>query len=223
MYNEIRSVDRSFRRVIRACKERGVIYEIILIDNNSYDGTREWVAARDESNVIKIFNKKNLGKGGSIKEAIKRANGKYFVIYDPDEEYEPSAIWDSIEKIQLTNADCVLASRTLGGRKKYKYLANYYGVVFLTGLINLLYGTKLTDTATAVKTFNLKFLKQAKLISNGFNLDFELVCRIAKMGGSIEEVQANYYPRSKKEGKKLKAFKDGILSLGIIILTRILG
>jgi dolichol-phosphate mannosyltransferase len=220
MYNEIRSIEKAFLNLDKQCIEKSISYEIILVDNNSNDGTKEWVAACDADNVIKIFNEKNLGKGGSIKRAIRVASGKYFVIYDPDQEYEPAAIWDSIEKMEVTNAECVLASRTLGGRKEYKYLVNYYGVMFLTALINILYGTKLTDSATAVKCFNLNFLKRIKLVSNGFNLDFELVCRVAKMGGLIEEVQANYFPRSKSEGKKLKVFKDGILSLAVIIRLR---
>ena len=108
----------------------------------------------------------------------------------------------------------------MGERKIYKYAINYYGVIFLSKVINFLYGTSLTDTATAIKCFKSDFIKNVPLKSNGFNLDFELVCRTALSGGKIEEVSVNYFPRTKKEGKKIKAYKDGIQSLLVILRDR---
>ena len=94
-------------------------------------------------------------------------------------------------------------------------------MIFLSKVINLLYKTNLTDTATAIKCFNSDFIKVIPLESNGFNLDFELVCRTAITGGKIEEVSVNYFPRSKSEGKKIRAFKDGFESILVILRDRI--
>ncbi len=217
VFNEIRVIKDSFESLKKDCDDRDLAFEIIIVDNNSSDGTREWLESCEDESVIKIYNKVNIGNGGSIKKAIKAAKGEYLVIFDPDQEYENVAIWDSLLKIEVTGAKCILGSRRLGGRRIYKYPLNYYGVVMLTTLINILYGTKLTDAATAVKCFDLGFLKSIPLVSNGFNLDFELVCRVAQCGGNIDEVQANYFPRSKAEGKKINAVKDGLLSLIVII------
>ena len=222
VFNEIRVISDSFERLKKDCDDKGFGFEIIIVDNNSSDGTREWLESCEDESVIKIYNEVNIGKGGSIKKAIKAAKGEYLVIFDPDQEYENSAIWDSLIKIEATTAKCVLGSRRLGNRRIYKYPLNYYGVVLLTTLINILYGTKLTDAATAVKCFDLNFLKSLPLVSNGFNLDFELVCRVAKYGGNIEEVKVNYFPRSKDEGKKINALKDGLLSLIVILRVRFL-
>jgi dolichol-phosphate mannosyltransferase len=219
VFDEIRVIQDSFERLKKDCDNRGLRFEIIIVDNNSSDGTREWLESFEDDSVVKIFNKVNIGKGGSIKKAINVAKGEYLVIFDPDQEYENVTIWDSLLKIEETGAKCVLGSRRLGNRRNYKYPLNYYGVVVLTTLINILYGTKLTDAATAVKCFDLDFLKSIPLISNGFNLDFELVCRVAQRGGNIDEVQANYFPRSKAEGKKLNALRDGFLSLIVILIT----
>ena len=116
---------------------------------------------------------------------------------------------------------CVLGSRRLDQHSNYKYAINYYGVVFLSFCINLLYRTSLTDTATAIKCFDTNFIKNVPLVSDGFNLDFELVCRVARLGGKIEEVNVNYFPRSKEEGKKIKAIQDGFASLIVIFRDRL--
>tara|TARA_B100000989_G_scaffold151108_1_gene112692 strand:- start:29675 stop:30373 length:699 start_codon:yes stop_codon:yes gene_type:complete len=220
VYNEIRFIDKSFKELYKNCEKKQLEYEILIIDNASSDGTKEWLESLCNEKVIKIFNNKNIGKGGSIKKAINKAVGEYLIIFDPDQEYEIQSIWDCLDQLKKTNATCVLGSRLLGEKKIYKYATNYYGVIFLSKLINFLYRTNLTDTATAIKCFKSDFIKNVPLKSNGFNLDFELVCRTALLGGKIEEVSVNYFPRTKKEGKKIKALKDGSQSLIVILRDR---
>ena len=220
VYNEIRVINESFERLKKDCEAKDFGIEIIIVDNDSDDGTTAWLNSCEHPSVVKIFNSQNIGKGGSVKKAIAIAQGEYLIIFDPDQEYDTSAIWDALNKIEGTDAQCVLGSRRLNQKAKYIYSLNYYGVVFLTTVINILYRTRLTDTATAVKCFDLKFLKGIPLVSNGFNLDFELVCRVAKCGGKIIEFDANYSPRSRSEGKKLRAFKDGSQSLIVILKIR---
>ncbi len=220
VFNEISFIEESYKELIDSCESKKIKYELIIIDNNSNDGTKDWLNSKNHIKVKKIFNKSNIGKGGSIKKGIEFSNGKYLIIFDPDREYEVNSIWDCLERIKKSDAVCVLGSRLLGERKIYKYAINYYGVIFLSKIINFLYRTSLTDTATAIKCFKSDFIKNVPLKSNGFNLDFELVCRTALSGGKIEEVSVNYFPRTKKEGKKIKAFKDGIQSLLVILRDR---
>ncbi len=222
VYNEIRVIEQSFQELFEDCEKQQLEYEIIVIDNASTDGTREWLETLTNSKVTKIFNQKNIGKGGSIKKALLRASGEFSIIFDPDQEYETRSIWQCLDMIEQSSAECVLGSRRLEQQKIYKYALNYYGVVFLSFVINVLYGTSLTDSATAVKCFRSDFIKKIPLVSNGFNLDFELVCRVAKFGGKIEEVHVNYFPRTKAEGKKINAIRDGISSLIVIIRDRFL-
>jgi dolichol-phosphate mannosyltransferase len=221
VYNEIRVIEKSFQELYRDCESKEMEYEIIIVDNNSSDGTKEWLDSLENPSVTKVFNEKNIGKGGSIKKGIGIASGKFLIIFDPDQEYETQSIWDCLNKIESSGAQCILGSRRLEQHRNYKYAINYYGVVFLSSFINLLYNTSLTDTATAIKCFNTKFLKNVPLVSDGFNLDFELVCRVARLGGKIEEVNVNYFPRSKAEGKKIKALQDGFASLIVILRDRL--
>ena len=77
-----------FINIIKASKKN---YEIIIVDNNSTDGTIQKLRELKKKNVYKnirfIFNKNNLGKGGSVKKACKISKGKYCCIFDIDECY----------------------------------------------------------------------------------------------------------------------------------------
>ena len=55
--------------------------------------------------------------------------------------------------------------------------------------------------------------------SKGFALDFEIICKVLRLGYYITEFPVNYVQRSRKEGKKIKAV-DGFIALIVIILER---
>jgi GT2 family glycosyltransferase len=170
-----------------------------------------------------LFNDANLGKGASIKRGIASSNGKYVVIHDPDLEYEASDVWDLLNAAREENARVVLGSRVLGGEHiSYQYRANYLGVMFLTACINVLYRSRLTDPATAMKLLDGDLARSLKLRSTGFDLDFEIVVRLLRLGHNIVEKRVKYIPRTRTEGKKLRAWRDGLHALRVILRDRIL-
>ena len=66
----------------------------------------------------------------------------------------------------------------------------------------------------------LEVARSLNLGTSGFDLDFELPCRLIKRGYEIVEVPIAYHPRGFEEGKKIKAFRDGFRSLWAIVKTR---
>jgi len=96
----------------------------------------------------------------------------------------------SLLLLHETKAQCVLAIRLLHGDPAFHYAINYIGVKSLTAIVNVLYGQKLTDIAKAIKMFHGNFVRGIKLSRNGFNLDFELVCRKSY----VEEKLLKYQP-----------------------------
>jgi glycosyltransferase involved in cell wall biosynthesis len=219
-YNEIGRIEKSYEDLLESRKNRNEKIEILFIDNGSTDGTREWLQTITDPDVKLIFNETNLGKGGSIKKGIQLSEGKYVVIHDPDFEYRAADVWKCYDHAKETGAAFVLGSRILGDEVRYEYLANYLGVKFLSFVINVLYGCRLTDTATAMKLLDGDVIRSLSLRCNGFDLDFELVTRVARSGGRIVEVPAEYYPRTVAEGKKIKAIQDGLASLKVILKDR---
>ena len=60
-------------------------------------------------------------------------------------------------------------------------------------------------------------MKDLILKTNGFDFEFDVLCKFAKKGHKISEFPIKYFPRSIAEGKKLRAFKDGFFILWIIL------
>ena len=222
-YNEIDRIQPALEDVYSSLDGRTNSCEIIILDNGSDDGTREWLQGLKLPEVRVFFNEANLGKGGSIKLGIAASTGRHVVIHDPDMEYKAADVWELLNTAREENAQLVLGSRMLGGENiSYHYRANYVGVMFLAGCINLLYGSRLTDPATAMKMLEGDFARSLKLRSTGFDLDFEIVVRALRLGHKIVEKRVRYIPRTRAEGKKLRAWRDGFLSLRVILRDRIL-
>jgi glycosyltransferase involved in cell wall biosynthesis len=195
--------------------------EIIIVDNCSTDGTRELLQELELPNGQVIFHPRNLGKGSSVRTAIKHCSGDYAIIQDADLEYDPAEYHRFLERIPNEHPAAIYGSRTLGGRAVYEYAANYLGVRFLTWLTNVLYGASLTDVATGSKMIHVDVLKSLNLTGTGFDLDFELTDKILRAGHEIVEVPVTYRPRSVAEGKKIRAW-DGLWALKVIIRDRFL-
>lgn len=195
--------------------------EVIIVDNFSTDGTREILQTIDAPNVKVILHPRNLGKGASVRTAIRHCTGDYAVIQDADLEYDPADYPLYVEQIAQRRPAAIYGSRTLGGRATYEYVTNYLGVRFLTWLTNLLYGARLTDVATGAKMVRLDVLESLHLTGSGFDLDFELTDKILRAGYEIVEIPASYRPRTVAEGKKIRVW-DGFWALRVIVRDRLL-
>jgi glycosyltransferase involved in cell wall biosynthesis len=219
VFNEIERAPMAIEDLLQSIERSKINAEILIIDNASTDGTREWLTNINNSLIKVILNNSNLGKGGSIKKGIIQSRGDYVVIHDPDMEYKAEDIWPLLEKVKSNKAGMGLGSRLMNGKISTQYILNYFGVVLLTKCINILYNSDLTDSATALKICDGDLVRKLNFISNGFDLDFELVVRILRCGYKIVERETSYNPRSIREGKKIKA-SDGISALIVIIRDR---
>ena len=194
--------------------------EIIVVDNNSTDGTREILQQLDEPTINIIYHQENLGKGMSIRTGIKNMTGDYMIIQDADREYDPAEHSKFCQHVDETGELAIFGSRILGGQVKYEYMRAYLGVRFLTLLTNLLFGGHLTDVATATKMVEANLVKSLNLTCMGFDLDFELADKILLSGHQIEELPIKYNPRTYADGKKITVI-DGLKALLIMFRDRL--
>ncbi|RMF37672.1 MAG: glycosyltransferase family 2 protein [Chloroflexi bacterium] len=223
VYNERKTILTVLDRVRAVDLGEDWEKEILVVDNFSTDGTRELLRSVEGPEVRVIYHPRNLGKGASIRTGIAHATGDYLVIQDADLEYDPADLPLLLEKINPTHTVAVFGSRRLGGRAIYRYAKNYWGVVFLTALTNRLFGGRLTDVAVGTKMVRLDVLRSLNLRGSGFDLDFELPCKLLKAGHEIVEVPISYKPRTVEEGKKIRAFRDGLRALWVILRERLIG
>ena len=90
VFNEIKTIEKILRKINNVELQNNIQKEIIIIDNNSSDGTKEFLKKIPISNNLKIFfQEKNLGKGNSIIMGIRESTGNLIVFQDADLEYDP--------------------------------------------------------------------------------------------------------------------------------------
>lgn len=223
VYNECGTVLRVLDRVLAVPIRK----EIVIIDNCSTDGTRQLLhsletgAMNNGDSIRTVFQPRNLGRGTSVRTGLSHCTGDYTITQGADLEYDPAEWSIAIDKALHEDLDAVFGSRTLGGRAVYVYRQNYLGVLFFNNLINLLYGSRYTDCATECKLLRTATFKSLDLQCSGFDLDFEICTRLALGGHSFAEVPISYRPRSIAEGKKLRAVRDGLAALRVILRDRV--
>lgn len=219
-YNERDSIGDVLEKTKRAALGNGWEKEIIVVDNNSTDGTREFLRELDDPDVQTIFHKRNLGKGSSIRTGFARATGTYYFIQDADSEYDPFEQPAFCRKAEETAAPAVFGSRVLGGEVRSRYLRTLLGNRIITWLANFLFGGDLTDVATASKMVRADVAKSLHLTGKGFDLDFELPAKLLMAGHEIVEIPISYAPRSYEEGKKIGG-RDFLEAVWAMLRTRL--
>ena len=219
-YNEQATIMTVLERIQAVNFGPDVETEIIVVDNCSTDGTRDLLRTVTAPNVKIIYQPHNMGKGMSIRTAVEHMTGDYGVIQDADLEYHPNELVKLLAEARAHNAPAVFGSRVLGGHAKYKYAHAYFGVRVMTTITNILFGSRLTDVATAIKMVRGDVFKSLNLVCAGFDLDFELVNKTLLAGHEIREVAIDYTPRTYEEGKKIKV-SDGLRGLMVMLRDRI--
>lgn len=222
VFNEKATILEIVRRVQQTPLGKNWEKEIIIVDNQSTDGTRDLLQKITDNNVRIIYQPENKGKGGSIRTAIPLCTGDFTITQDADLEYHPRQYPRLLEKALTNNLDVVYGSRVLGGKRYHHYAVNYWGVRLLTILTNLLFRTRYTDVATNYKLVRTPLLQSLTLRCSGFDLDFEISNKLALKTKRIDEVPIDFEPRTYAEGKKIK-LRDGIHAVLIILRDRIDG
>jgi len=118
-YNEEKTVGEVVKRLL-AVPFKEWTAEIIVVDDGSTDGTHS-VLANLPQEVRVITLRKNMGKGGAVKEGIAAATGEWAIIQDADLECLPEEIPSLLQPLKniLPNQKvAVMGSRELGRRKQ---------------------------------------------------------------------------------------------------------
>ena len=100
-YNEIETIEEIIGRVLAVDLEK----ELLIIDDGSTDGTREFLSKLSEPRIRVFFQEKNQGKGAAVRRGIAEANGDVVVIQDADLEYNPEEYHRLLEPSLSGQAD----------------------------------------------------------------------------------------------------------------------
>lgn len=212
LYNE-RSTFPTLMEMLVQKQIPDVEIEIILIESNSSDGSREMALEyRDHPRVKLILEERPRGKGHAVRNGLKHATGDVILFQDADLEYDLDDYEALIEPILGYRQNFVLGSRHSETTRLWKIrkfddqpglaaLANMAHLFFLT-LFNVLYGQRMSDPFTMFKVFRRECLYGLQFESNRFDFDWEIVIKLLRKGYCPLELPVNYRARSFGEGRR---------------------
>ncbi len=227
VYNEEQTIEEVVRKVISVNLNSKMSKEVIIVDDCSSDKTQAILKRIKKQSSLKIFrHKKNLGKGAAIRTGIKYSKGKILIIQDADLEYNPKYYNQLLEPLSSNEISVVYGNRffdyplKLWGKDKTILPHHWLANKFLTGLLNIFFGSSISDMETGYKVFKREVLDGINLESNRFEVEVELTAKILLKGYKIYEVPISVNPRSHKEGKKI-SWKDGFIATWALFKYRL--
>jgi 2-polyprenyl-3-methyl-5-hydroxy-6-metoxy-1,4-benzoquinol methylase len=228
-FNEVKTFAALMEALLRK-EVPNLQMEIIVVESNSTDGTREAALKYQAHARVKlILEDQPRGKGHAVRTGLNAATGDFVLIQDADLEYDLEDYDALLEPLVTGRAAFVLGSRH-GGRNVWKMrqftgqhglsLFLNFGHWFFTTLINTLFFQRLRDPFTMFKVFRRDCLYALEFECNRFDFDFELLIKLIRKGYRPVELPVNYRSRSFKEGKKVRMFRDPLTWLKALARLR---
>jgi glycosyltransferase involved in cell wall biosynthesis len=100
IFNELESLPELYRRVTEVLASQSDPWELILIDDGSTDGSREWIGeiAQSDLHVHPVIFARNFGHQVAVTAGLDKCRGDALVIMDADLQDPPEVIPELIEK-----------------------------------------------------------------------------------------------------------------------------
>jgi 2-polyprenyl-3-methyl-5-hydroxy-6-metoxy-1,4-benzoquinol methylase len=217
VYNEIATFEPMITQLL-ALELSDLEKEVIIVESNSTDGTRDVVLRyRDHPQVKVILEDRPRGKGFAVRTGFQHATGDFIIIQDADLEYDLNDYPALLRPLMNGRRCFVLGSRHSDDSewhiRKFENEPLKSGIlnlghIFFRTAFNLLYRQRLKDPFTMYKVFLRDCLDGLHFESNRFDFDYELVIKLLRKGYQPVEVPINYRSRSFQEGKKVSMWRD---------------
>jgi hypothetical protein len=229
-YNEKNTLSILMDRLLAKSVD-GADIEIVLVESNSSDGTRDdAIRYGRHPRVRLILQDRPRGKGFAVREGLSACTGDLVLIQDADLEYDIDDYDDLIVPLLTYRRNFVIGSRHVSNGSLWKIrqfnesarLAAVFnlGHVFFLGLFNFIYRQRLKDPFSMFKVFRRECLYGLTFECNRFDFDFEIVIKLLRKGYQPIELPVNYRARSPKEGKKVSMIQDPLTWLRALLKFR---
>lgn len=180
--------------------------EIIVIDGDSTDGTREEILKYRKD--TKIIIDKTPGKGVALRKGFDCITGDLVVMMDADGSHDPAEIPKLIDPV-LNGYDVAKGSRFMegGGSDDITPFRKLGNTIFIT-MVNIMYRSNYTDLCYGYRAFKKEAIEEMYCKSDGFEIETEQSILIAKKGLKVKEVPS--FEAARKHGdSNLRSFRDG--------------
>jgi glycosyltransferase involved in cell wall biosynthesis len=211
--NEAETIGVCVQKARRSMNRHRLDGEVIVVDNGSSDGSPEiasWAGAR-------VVHESRRGYGNAYLAGFTAARGRYIVMGDGDNTYDFDLVGRFVKPLE-GGADLVMGSRLKGRIHKgaMPALHRYVGNPVLTGILNLFYGSGVSDAHCGMRALRREVLESLDLRMPGMEFASEMVIRASKAGLRMEEIPIEYHPR--RGESKLNSFRDGWRHLRFLLV-----
>lgn len=193
LYNEVQTIGTVIERVQAIMKSTGINYEIIVIDDHSYDNSlmvAKLYPVRLYSLVI------HGGKGMGLRAGFAKARGDIVVTIDSDGSHRPEELPRLLYPILNNAADLVIGSRYLSKRSVDAKELNMFGVKLFNLIIQMFTGVHVTDSQSGYRAMKRDVLAIQHLKSCGYEIETEMLVKTAKSRFRVFEVPISFRQRT---------------------------
>ena len=211
--NEEETIGTCIKKAQNALKKLNIQGEVIIADNGSTDNS---VCIAEKSGAI-VVHQPIRGYGAAYLAGIAAAEGQYIVIGDSDDTYDFTDLERFITPLR-EGCDFVIGNRLKGDilPGAMPGLHRYLGNPILTGILNVLFRSGISDAHCGMRSFTREAYQQMELQTTGMEFASEMVIKATKAQFKIDEIPITYYPR--KGESKLNSFRDGWRHLRFMLM-----
>jgi len=223
-YNEARRIFPYLQAITAYLVQRGLSYEILVVDDGSLDDTATLVerAGAQNSRIRLIRFSQNSGKGAAVQAGMQAAQGELQLFADADGA-TPIQELERLETALKEGADLAIGSRTLASRdSRYTVRAKLHRTLLgnlFNQVVRRLGVRDIADTQCGFKLFRRAVAQDLFSVAriNGYGFDLELLYVAQRRGYRIAEIPVNW---ADQPGSKVKVFSDGLRMLGELLAIR---
>jgi dolichol-phosphate mannosyltransferase len=213
VYNEIKTLKLNIRRIQEAL--RGVPHEIVIVDDNSPDGSGVIADSLAEiyPNIKVLHRGSKRGLGTAYKEGYGLCSGDYIVSMDSDLSHDPRYVPKMLEAAE--KADLVIGSRLIeGGRIVGRSFWRDSLSIVTNGVIRLITRKKVFDWTSGLRVYRRALWEDVMpdVHCDKWDFQFESLYKTVKRGHRVCEVPITFYERA--DGESKFSLREGLVFLG---------
>jgi len=191
VYNEEKTLKNCIEKVSEATSKVTNNFEIIIAEDGSTDATYEIAKklSKKNSRIKVLHHRERLGRGGALKNAFRKAQGRILVYMDADLSSDLSYLRPLIDRIK-NGASIATGSRLMGGAVAKRPAKRDTASRVYNFLVRLFLDSKIHDHQCGMKAFDrrivLPLLRRVK--DNYWFWDTEILVRAQREGLRVDEI-----------------------------------
>ncbi len=210
--NEAQNIEQCVGKALDTLELAGLAGEVVVADNGSEDGSAELARLAG----ARVVHEPRRGYGSAYLAGFAAARGEYIVMADADLTYDFGEIPRFLAELE-DGADMIIGDRMKNihpGAMPWHH--RYIGNPLLSGFLNLLFHTGVSDAHCGMRAFRRDRLEVLELRTTGMEFASEMVIRAAKAKLVVRELPIEYHPRGGES--KLSSFRDGWRHVRFLLL-----